>query len=79
MEVFCEMIEFFKSLATYIEVFVNFIISFVRNLITLISYVPKSLIALREAFTFLPPFFTVPLLAIISVSLLIAILNKWGG
>lgn len=73
------MIEFFRSLATYIEVFVNFIISFFENLINLISYVPKSLIALSGCFTFLPPFFTVPLLAIISVSLLIAILNKWGG
>lgn len=79
MEVFCEMIEFFKSLATYIEVIVDFVISFFTNLITLISYIPKSLMALTSAFTFLPPFFTVPLLAIISVSVLIAILNKLGG
>lgn len=73
------MIEFFKALFGYIEIIVNFVISFFQNLINLISYVPKSLIALGQCFGLLPVFFTVPLLAIISISLLIAILNKWGG
>lgn len=73
------MIDFFRALFGYIEILVNFAISFIQNLITLISYVPKSLIALGSAFTFLPPFFTVPLLAIIYVSVVIAVLNKLGG
>lgn len=73
------MIEFFKALFGYIEILVNFAISFIQNLITLISYVPRSLMALTGCLVQLPPFFTVPLFAIISISLLIAILNKWGG
>lgn len=72
------MIEFFQSIFNYISVIVDFVVSFFTNLLNVMSYVPRSLVALGQCFGLLPAFITVPLFAVISISLIINILNLWG-
>lgn len=72
------MIQFFQSIAGFIETVVNYVVSFFRNLILLITMVPKTLVAISAVLNLFPPFIIVPIMALIFLSLIIAILNKWG-
>lgn len=72
------MKEFLENLVDYITVVFDFIGSFFHNLIQLIAYIPATVIAIQNAIAYLPPFLSVPIYAGICLSLIIAILNKWG-
>lgn len=72
------MIEFFQSVAGFIETFVNYVISFFRNLILLITMIPRALTAINAVLVLFPPFIIVPLIAIMFLSLVVAIMSKWG-
>ncbi|MCM1342669.1 MAG: hypothetical protein NC305_04015 [Lachnospiraceae bacterium] len=72
------MIQFFQSVAGFIETVVSFVISFFRNLFLLITMVPKTLAAITAVLNLFPPFIIVPVTALVFLSLVIAILNKWG-
>lgn len=72
------MIEFFQSIANYIEIIVNYVISFFTNLIQLLLSIPKVFISLATVLNFLPPFIAVPMAAFIGFSVIVAVLNKWG-
>ena len=72
------MKEFLENLVDYITVVFDFIGSFFHNLIQLIAYIPATVVAIQTAIAYLPPFLSVPLYAGICLSLIIAILNKWG-
>lgn len=72
------MIEFFSRLADIWEVAVSFIVSFFQNLILLIKLIPDSVTGIQKVLSLMPPFLTVPIFAFIGISLVIAVLNKWG-
>lgn len=72
------MIQFFQSVAGFIETAVNYLVSFFRNLILLITMVPRTLAAVSSVLNLFPPFITVPVMAVLFTSLIVAILNKWG-
>lgn len=72
------MIEFFQSIAGFIETGVNYVISFFRSLILLITMLSESLVAVTAVLNLFPPFITVPIVVLIFLSLIIATLNKWG-
>lgn len=72
------MIQFFQSIAGFIETVVDYVVSFFRNLILLITMIPKALVAVSAVLNLFPPFIVVPIVALIFLSLIIAILNKWG-
>lgn len=72
------MIEFFTKIAGFIETIVNYVVGFFRNLILLITMIPKTLVAISSVLNLFPPFIIVPIMALLLLSLIIAILNKWG-
>lgn len=72
------MKEFLENLVDYITIIFDFIGSFFQNLIQLIAYIPATIVAIQNAIAYLPPFLSVPIYAGICLSLIIAILNKWG-
>lgn len=72
------MIDFFKGLVNFISVTVDFFVAMITNLIHLLGDIPKVMTSMTAVFSLLPPFLTVPLLALISVSVLVTVLNKWG-
>ncbi len=72
------MIEFFQGIAGFIETVVNFVITLFQNLIFVITSVPKALVAITSVLAYFPSFITVPILAIISISIILAIINHWG-
>lgn len=72
------MIEFFQSIANFIETIVDYVVSFFRNLILLITMIPKAIVAVSAVLQYFPPFIVVPIVALMFLSLIIAILNKWG-
>lgn len=72
------MMEFFSRLADIWEVAVNFIVSFFQNLVFLIKLIPDSITGVQKVLALMPPFLTVPIFAFLGISLVIAVLNKWG-
>lgn len=72
------MIEFFQSIAGFIETIVNYVVSFFHNLILLITMIPRAIVAVSAVLNYFPPFIVVPVMALMFLSLIIAILNKWG-
>lgn len=72
------MIEFFQSIAGFIDTIVSYVVSFFRNLILLITMIPKSIVAVSAVLNYFPPFIVVPIVALMFLSLVIAVLNKWG-
>lgn len=72
------MIDFFERIINFMESMIDFIVSLIKNLYALIVSVPKALVAISSTLNLLPPFITVPLMVFVSLSLIIAILNKWG-
>lgn len=79
MEVFYEMIQFFQSIAGFIETIVNFVLSFFMNLILLLGMIPKTLAAITAVLGLFPPFITVPIIALLSLSLVISIISMFKG
>lgn len=73
------MIQFFQSIAGFIETIVSFVVSLFMNLIMLITMIPKTLAAITAVLGLFPPFITVPIIALLSLSLVITILSKFGG
>lgn len=72
------MIEFFQGIAGFIETIVNFVVTLFQNLIFVITAVPRALISITAVLGYFPAFITVPILAIISISIVMAIINHWG-
>lgn len=72
------MIDFLESLVHYIQIFVDFLVAMITNLVQLIGYVPRAFATLTEVFAMLPPFLTVPIMAVVALSVIISLLNKWG-
>lgn len=72
------MIEFFTGILGFLQTLVDFVIGFFKNLFFVISLVPQAVSSITSLLSYLPAFITVPILAIISISIVIAIINHWG-
>lgn len=72
------MFQIFEQLANIIVTIIDFIGTMIRNLILIVEYMVKAPVYILQAFAFIPAFITVPLMAIISFSLIVNILNKGG-
>lgn len=73
------MLEFFGKIAEYISIAVEFIINMLKSLLQLLLIVPKTYAAIVEVLALFPPFITVPIIGLLSLALIIAIINKFGG
>lgn len=71
------MIEFFSGLAGFIETIVRFVVTMFQNLIFVITSVPKAFVAIVEVLSYFPAFLTVPVLAVLSLSVVFALINHW--
>lgn len=72
------MISFFEQIVSYLVTFVGFVVSFITNLITLLVQIPVVIATITNTLVYIPPFLSVPIYAVVSLSLIIAIVNKWG-
>lgn len=72
------MIAFFEQLVSYITTFVGFVISMITNLIQLLLQIPAIVATISNALLYIPPFLSIPIYAAVSLSLIIAVINKWG-
>lgn len=73
------MIEFFTKIGDIISTVIDFIVNTFKSLIQLITIVPKTFAAIVETLALFPPFITVPIIGVLSISLIIAIINKFSG
>jgi len=73
------VLEFFGKIAEYISIAVEFIINMLKSLLQLLLIVPKTYAAIVEVLALFPPFITVPIIGLLSLALIIAIINKFGG
>lgn len=73
------MLEFFSKIGDLISIAIGFIINMLKSLMQLLLIVPKVFGAVIKVLSLFPPFITVPIIAVLSIALIIAIINKFAG
>lgn len=72
------MLEGLAGFVDFLEIVVTVFVKFFENLFFLITSVSNAIASIVTVLGFFPAFLTVPIMAIISLSLLITLLNHWG-
>ena len=70
------MFEFFNSIIDWIQVLVNYLVSFFKFLITFITMIPKGLGWLVLMFGYLPAFVSAFAVTFVVISIVLQIMNK---
>lgn len=69
------MLEWLKSFADILEIFVNFVISFVQDAILFVTLSVKGLIYMRQVFTYLPVQYQVAISLVATFSLVLTVIH----
>lgn len=72
------MFEFFDMITGFIETIVNFIVSTVQNIITVILMIVQGFSSVSMVISYVPPQLRVVCLALISYCVVVNLLNKGG-
>lgn len=72
------MLEWFQSIGDTIITLIDFLISFIQNVIELIGLVFKALPIINSVLLFLPVQYTAPIAVIVAFSVIVAIIH-FGG
>ena len=72
------MFKFFEAVAEFIGIIVNFVVTTITNLITMVLMIVKGYQAVSLALFHMPTFLQVFALAVISYCIIVNLINKGG-